>query len=802
MTATYERIFAKISRRSVRQKALAEKIFDWTLCARRPLRFDELKDAVAFDLGDVSWDERKVSAETDEQRFLDVCGNLVVFHEIDSTVRLAHHTVGMFLGEHNNQHSYTDVKIGELCLTYLGFLDFETQVVQARRNQDLFGPKTSSQYGFNLIPEVLGLTNSVYGFVSRLYKRTHEVSLPFVDYAEIMRRYQRSPLPTSLTRKYTLLNYVTDNWIWHARSFGPNTLKGWTRLREFVFYKSLPFDFRPWGKLHGPSDLLYLSIYLWSLENNHLPLLILLKENSTHRSLRPYLQYKILCSDHVPLHLLKPSTQTTDVAFLKYPDAYDWPAMKIFTEGRAEMLEFCLQEDPSMVSYRHIMDYALQNANFVVVNGLLQAGATLLSTDIDAAKALHIAIRRRNKALVNILLRLGADANLRLPNSHLSQGALGRTPLYEALLNAASNNHDHDGPCVDSTCPFSASDTIRLLLKYGADPNAKQIGGETALHKAVALDIDKAYVQSLLIMGANVEAQNDRQESVLDLAVDVSVRTIETLCEYGVKLDAQNVDGQTSLLRALQIYPDDDVRVKKLIGCGADVHAKTSVGKTVLHIARSSNAGILQQFLDLGVDVNARDYSGRTALWYAVCQDDIAKFKLLLASGAVLGAESNLPLTEAATHGNKEMVDILLRLYHESNHSQNEISSALISAVKVAAKDVVAALLDAGADPNFVDVNRITPLTQAILNKDKEIAKMLIQAGADVHPLDAVPFSPVHFAIASGQVHLVEFLIQQGLDTSRIRLGDISNFRPYHSEMRFFLTRLGIPFNLYDDYYD
>ena len=765
LTATYGRIYEKISRRSVHQKALAEKIFAWTLCARRPLRFDELKDAVAVDLGDVSWDKGKVSAETDEQRFLNVCGNLVVFHERDSTVRLAHHTVGMFLGKHNKQQSQTDVKIGELCLTYLSFSDFETQVVQARRNEDLFGPKTSRQYGFGLIPQVLGLTNSVYDFVSRLCNRTHQVSLPYINYAELMRRYQRRPLPTSLTRKYTLLSYVTENWIWHARSFGPNTLYCWSRMREFVFYKSLPFDFRPWGKVDGPPDLPYLSIYLWSLENNHLPLLVLLKQNSIHRSLRPYLQYKILCPDRVPLHLVKPNPEMINVDFQKYPDAYDWPAMKIFSEGRNEMLELCLQEDPSIISYRNII-----------------------------AKALHRASQRGNKALVEILLRFGADAN-----SRLFQDERGRTPLYEALLNFLPGSHDHSGPCVDPVCPYSTLDTVQLLLDHGADPNAKQIGDETALHKAIGLD--DAYVQLLLLKGADVEARNDRQQSVLDLAAEVSDRTIEMLCDYGVNLEAKDDEGRTPLLKAVQTYPDNPLRAKRLVGCGADVHAKDSSGKTVLHYVHSSSEGLLQDFLDLGVDVNTRDQDGATALGFAVRQNDDAKLKLLLASGAVFGAENMPPLTGAAAHGNKEVVDQLLRANHDPNISRDGKWSALSSAVKFAAKDVVAALLEAGADPNFVDNSQISPLTRAMMRHNEEIGKLLIEAGAEVQPqpLDAIPFSPVKAAIASGQVHLVEFLIQQGLDTSKIRPCDTINVRAQHHHMRSFLTEIGVPFMVYDD---
>lgn len=92
-------------------------MFDWTVCAKRPLRFNELKDAGPVDLGDASWDRRKISAETDGKRFLRVCGNLVVFHERDSTVRLAHHTVGQFLDQYKRDHSQTNVRIGEICLT-------------------------------------------------------------------------------------------------------------------------------------------------------------------------------------------------------------------------------------------------------------------------------------------------------------------------------------------------------------------------------------------------------------------------------------------------------------------------------------------------------------------------------------------------------------------------------------------------------------------------------------------------------------------------------------------------------------
>ena len=751
------------------------------------MRFHELKDAVSVDLDDVAWDRSKISAETDAKRFLFVCGNLVVFHERDSTVRLAHHTVGQFLDEHKRDHSKTDVRIGEICLTYLGFSDFETQVVPTSKNQDLLGAQSSRQAGFYRIPQILGLSNGVYGFILGLYNRNKKLPLPGVNYAELMRRHQKQPLPASLAQKYCLLTYVAENWIWHARSFDPKTSDRWSEFREFVFYKTLPFDFKPWDTLQGPPNLPHLSIYLWALENNHLPLLLLLRDISGHRSLRPYLEYKTLCRDRVPPHLLIHNAESAGVDFRKYPNAYDWPAMKIFLEGRTEMLELYLQEDPSIISNRHIMTRALMDANLGVVKGLLRGGANPSKTEIDATNALHSASRKGNKDFVKILLDLGADAN-----SRLFQDERGRTPLYEAFLKDGSDDHEHREPRIDPAC--STFDIIQLLLDHGADPNVKQIGEETALHKAVGLG--EAYVRLLLSAGADVEARNDRQQSILDVAVDVSDRMIDVISEYEVNLEARDSEGQTALLKAVKTHPNDATRVKALIGHGANVHAKDLKGKTVLHHVCSSSDGTLLRFIELGVDVNARDQSGKTALWLAGCQSDHAKFKLLLELGAASEAESELLLTKAVANGNKELVDMLLRLGNDPNQLGNSHMSTLSLAVMKGNEEVIIALLNAGADPNLVDNSMMTPLCRAVMERDKDVGKMLIQAGADIQPSNPIPFGPLHIAIASGHVGMVEFLIQQGANVSSFRPRDISGLRAIHRDMCDFLTELGVSFKL------
>ena len=785
LTATYERICQKIARHSLRQRSLAERIFNWTICARRPLRFEELKEAVAIDLDDISWDRKKISAETDGKRFLCVCGNLAVYHERDNTVRLAHHTVEKFFVQHKKQFLQTDATIGEICLTYLSFSDFETQVSPIRTH-DIFGSPSSRQASFYLILQLLGISNAIYDFLAIPFNWKSGHSLPEINYAELARRYRKQPLPHSLAQKYQLLDYVAANWIWHAKSFDQKMSECWSRFSHFVFQKSLPFDFRSWETLKGPSNLPHIAIYLWALANNHMPLLLVLKDLPESGGLRPYLEYKVLCPDRI---LVRPNVLTRDlsVAFRECPGAYDWPVMKALLEGTAEMRELCLQEDPSILSNRYVMTSALSDTNSGLLKSLIRGGATWKKIDVDTSHALHNAIRRGDQALVKMLLNIGAD-----PNYRLFHDDGGWTPLFEAIMSEVTGKNSHRELHLNSQYLHSTLDLMQLLLDCGANPNDKQIGGETALHKAISLG--EAYVRLLLSRGADVNARNDQQQSILDLAVDTSDRMIEVLVDFNVDLEAKDSDGQSALLKTIKKRPDDAVRAGTLIRHGADVHVKDLQGRTVLHYLRSSTDGTLLRLLELGVDVNAEDDSGARPIDCAVDQNDNAKYRLLLESGGVQGEGSAPPLIMAALRENIELINLVLRTGTDPNLLGNSEMSALSSAVKKKYREVVTTLLKAGADPNLVDRSRVTPLCRAVKSRDQETVRVLIEAGARIHPPDDTPYSPMYFAIGSGDISMVELLFQQGADVSRMRPSDLSDLRTSQVRMCDFVKNIGVPF--------
>ena len=756
--------------------------------------FEELKEAIAIDLDDVSWDSRKISAETDVKRFLCVCGNLAVYHERDNTVRLAHHTVEKFFVEHKRDLLKTDAMLGEICLTYLSFSDFETQLSSVE-NHDIFGAHSSRQTGFYLIPQLLGISNAVYNFIMRSYNRKSRHPLPEIDYAEFARRYRKEPLPNSLAQKYQLLDYVPANWIWHAKSFDQKMPKCWSRFSQFVFHKSLPFDFRSWETRRGPSKLPYIATYLWALANNHTPLLLVLKDLPESGALRPYLEYKVLCPDRIPPKLLRPNVRPQDlsVAFREYPDAYDWPVMKALLEGTAEMRELCLQEDPSILCSRYVMTRALSDTNSGLLKSLLRGGAKLKKTDVDTTHALHHAIQRQDHTLVQMLLGIGAD-----PNYRLLHDERGRTPLFEAIMSEITRNSSHRELHLNNQCLASTLDLMGLLLDCGANPNAKQSNGETALHKAISLG--EAYVRLLLSRGADVNARNDWQQSILDLAVDTSDRMIETLVDFNVDLEAKGSDGQSALLKTIQKRPEDAVRAMTLIRHGADVHVKDPQGRTVLHHLRSSADGTLLHLLKLGVDVNAEDDSGARPIDCAVDQNDNSKYILLLESGGVHGMRSVPPLTVAALHENIGLVKLVLRTGTDPNLVRNSKMSALSTAVEQNHREIVTVLLKAGADPNLVDNSRQPTLSRAVRIRDREMIKMVIEAGASIHP--PVPYSPMYFAIGSGDISMVEFLFQQGADVSRMQPGDLSGLRTNQVRMCDYVRNLGVPFKISIEEYD
>lgn len=85
-----------------------------------------------------------------------------------------------------------------------------------------------------------------------------------------------------------------------------------------------------------------------------------------------------------------------------------------------------------------------------------------------------------------------------------------------APVNASSNNPLKVTP-LHSAVAGSHPAVVELLLKCGADPNVRQSGGFTPLH-AAAQNGQMDILQMLLMYGADLRFQNDKGKTALDLA--------------------------------------------------------------------------------------------------------------------------------------------------------------------------------------------------------------------------------------------------------------------------------------------
>jgi hypothetical protein len=116
--------------------------------------------------------------------------------------------------------------------------------------------------------------------------------------------------------------------------------------------------------------------------------------------------------------------------------------------------------------------------------------------------------------------------------------------------------------------------------------------------------------------------------------------------------------------------------------------------------AREADLPLLRSRLEQGADPNAKDPSGRTALFAAVSAGQLEAARLLLNAGAKASAGSadgRTPLIEASAQGRLDITQLLVQSGADLNALQRGAGTALQNAERYGHNDVAALLLQAGA---------------------------------------------------------------------------------------------------------
>lgn len=214
---------------------------------------------------------------------------------------------------------------------------------------------------------------------------------------------------------------------------------------------------------------------------------------------------------------------------------------------------------------------------------------------------------------------------------------------------------------------------------------------------------------------------------------------------------------------------------------------------------RLQNNNAIQRLINQGVDINAKDEDGETALYRAVKVGEGAVAKLL-EHGADPNIKSDFseetPLTQAVTLGSVPIVELLLNDGADPNaQNGDEYTSLIIATENISNPDkrqdyerIIELLLNRGADTNLTDSSGlISPLERLIYNYNQAetqqersslvpLMRNLIQHGANINALikdideinenEDTLYTPLMLAIKRGQSTSALLMIELGADVN------------------------------------
>ena len=197
---------------------------------------------------------------------------------------------------------------------------------------------------------------------------------------------------------------------------------------------------------------------------------------------------------------------------------------------------------------------------------------------------------------------------------------------------------------------------------------------------------------------------------------------------------------------------------------------------------KAGDRAAVATLLKKGVEVNAPEGDGATALHWAVQLEDLESAAALIRAGAKVNVANDLgatPLSVAAGNGSARAVTLLLESGADPNTAPAGRESPLMLAAWTGSADAVKALLDAGAAIDARETDRQqTALMWAASQRHPAVVRLLASRGADVHlktaaqPVagrrtrDGAGYTALMFAARSGDVESARVLLDAGANAN------------------------------------
>ena len=310
----------------------------------------------------------------------------------------------------------------------------------------------------------------------------------------------------------------------------------------------------------------------------------------------------------------------------------------------------------------------LRNSHLEMAKELMRLGVNVDSVDNRNENAFFLVTRSENKELINIFLE---NCNINLNHKNIDD----ETVLSILVLRG-----------------IKTAELIKYYLQKGANPDIQNDDGKTIieilldiiLHLQNKKELDFKYesqlnsdaeyptVLELILTNSTIDLNNYNSKGeplFFDSIIYFNFKLFKLLRIKNINLNQKDKDGNNIIFKLMEenykdLIPDKKLylnTIKSLINSGVDINAKNKEGLTALHIAVGEKCEYtLRLLLEMRADCSATDNKGRTIMHTCIWKNTSKYFSLINQyNKEIINTPDSFgirPINYAAFMGKKDLV--------------------------------------------------------------------------------------------------------------------------------------------------
>ena len=794
---TYEEALERIQNQGSRRAERGNEVLMWITFAQRPLTVSELLVALAIRRGDRNLDEDRIPQK---EMLLSACCGLVVIDEESQIIRLVHYTTEEYFSSvRQTRFPNGHQTIAEALLTYLSFAIFDAGTDgPSELDVDIEYYSHVAKYCETLIAEnsLLAYTTEEWGFHVQealqlgLLNTKADSTASSRDFQDTIDAFLE--LAGNATTYIRIKHYLRPIW-GHRRN--PEAPKSVPRLvlAAWAGVSLLVQSYIEKGVNVNGTDSRGFTAMHYAAADNHVQIVRLLLNQHVQlhdgsREKKTALHLAIVAGHQAVVRML---VEKKPLATAKATLDALGTAAQAGNEGisqivMAQAMTHVASKELRSALPQQVLWWAIYTGQEQLVQFALTHAFDSDIAEGHLTRCLAEAASRGNLRIMAMLLDRGVDANRPVKGRYDDRYHL---PLHIAILEGKV-------------------DAVQLLLERGAVPNLIDRDGNWPVHFVVrSRGHGQASMLRLLFdYGARVNVLNNKYETpllvlskshrerhlfsepvtriLLDKGADIAVTDGaygRTALEWAVLMGNEPLVGLLLDHSAHQLPKALLILLTKLyyaLDAGKEEEIQSllqnelisnlqSISKLLLldKPARVGQAAVVQLFLDMGADTEAKEHCANTALYVASSNKHPSVVKLLLEHGANVEAKDRhgyTALCKASSEGDPSVVKLLLEHGANVEAKDRHGYTALCKASSEGDPSVVKLLLEYGATIEVKNIYAENALHMASRNENPAVVKLLLEHGANIETKDGIGKTALHRASTFGCLSVVELLLEHG----------------------------------------